>query len=224
MKKLLHLAVDSLVSPSTVAYFLTQSSHCPPTLSPLPPHVAISLACPHSPSPGHCLVSVHWFSCLIQLFSSVPLNTLVWLQLFRNGGSSSHQVSRQCSAVVAASSVLHTTLVSLRVFFSSLNQCRKALFSLCRNPSEAAGKFDVCERKWLVGILQTPWHLPVHRKGTIEAKWKKWPGTVWLWRQTQWAEQLHPDRRMLCLAFHPEELRFLLGFKYSEKPLKTLQL
>lgn len=196
MKKLLHLAVDSLLSPSTVAYFLTLSQS-------LSSHSVSSS--PH----GHYFTHLSPFtltwsllglrspvlSCLIQLFSSMPPNTLIWLQVFRNGvcGSSSHQVSHQHSAVVAASSVLHTTLVSLCVFFSSLHQWRKALFSLCRNPRVAAGKFDACERKWLVGILQTPWYLPVHRKGTSEAKWEKRTGTVRLWRQTWWAEQLHPD-------------------------------
>lgn len=54
-------------------WFTAQSQHSgilfdsvPVVLLPLCllfPAVTISFTCPHSPSPGHCLVSVHWF-CL----------------------------------------------------------------------------------------------------------------------------------------------------------------
>lgn len=72
----------------------------------------------------------------------------------------------------------------------------------------------------LVAILQTPWHLPVQGKGNIEAKWENQTRTVCLWRQARRAEQLHPD-----LNSHVwEGLRFVLGFKYSKRLLKTPQL
>lgn len=159
MKKLLELAVDSLLSPSTVAYFLTQShsfsSHS--VSSSQHGHYFTHLS-PFTLTGLLLGLSSLVFSYLMQLFSSVPPKALIWLQLFRNGGcsSSSHQVSCQCSAIVTASSVLHTTLVSLHVFFSSLHWCRKAQFTLCRNPGGAAGKFDASERKRLFGVLQTP--------------------------------------------------------------------
>ena len=199
MRKPLHLAIDSLLSPSTVAYFLTQSqsSSSHSVSSSQHGHYFTHLS-PFTLTWSLFSLSSPVLSCLIQLFNSEWLNTLIWLQLFRNGvcSSSSHQVSRQCGALVAASSVLHTTtLVSPRVFFLWLHQWGKAMFSLCRNPGWAAGKFDASERKLLVGILQTPWHLLVHGKGTIEAKGEKQAGTVCLWRQTWWAEQLHPDMK-----------------------------
>lgn len=68
---------------------------------------------------------------------------------------------------------------------------------------------DCCK---LVAVLQTPWHPPVHGKGNIKAKWENQTRAVCLWRQTPWAEQLHPDLNSQVW----EGLRFVLGFK----PLK----
>lgn len=192
-KKLFHLAVDSLLSPSTVTYFLTQSqsSSSHSVSSSRHGHYFTRLS-PFTLTWSLLRLSSLVLSCLTQLFSSVPPNAVIWLQLFRYGGcsSSSHHESHRRSSLVAASPVFCTQwLLFLCVFFLSLHWWRKVLFPLWRYPGGAAGKFDASERKWLVGILQAPGN----GKGTVEAKWEKQIGTACLWRQTQWAEQLHPD-------------------------------
>lgn len=169
----------------------------------------------------HLLVPIH--PLLLSLSSpglSLLLNTLILHQHILSSssnpskrGSSACQVLCQGSTVVASSSMFciwgfFFVVVPLHVSLSSLQWCRKDMFSLSMYPGGAVERFDASERKWLEFCRPFHGSFLMHRA----AKWAKQTAAVCMWSVNA----------MGRAASHVgwKRIRFLLEFKCSKKLLK----